>query len=92
MKEDFDFSVSIVKGSAMARLTPLNNETALTLWEELYVGEHSVRDGDSVEIPYKDIKTILRDFYPDAKINWSSNIDEELSSRLMTLSFTRSRN
>lgn len=93
MKADlFDFQVSLVNGTDTARLTPLNNESAQTLWEELFVGKHSVRDGDSVELPYHDIKTLLREFYPNAKVNWSTNIDEELSSKMMTLSFTRSVN
>ena len=82
MAEDFDFSVTINKGAATARLTPLNPQAAHMLWEELFVGKHSYREDDSVDLPYKDIKTITREFLADFKITWPQTMKHATPPRL----------
>ena len=80
MSDEFDFEVSINKGSATARLTPLNPQAAQYLYEELFVGEHTSRDENSIEFPYKDIKTITRNFLPNYNIKWNIQSHQQKKS------------
>jgi hypothetical protein len=80
MSQEYDFEVSINKGSATARLTPLNPQAAQYLYEELFVGEHTSRDENSIEFPYKDIQTITRNFLPNYNIKWNIQSHQQKKS------------